>query len=419
MDDIENGLGLVVHKLSDQNYEQSLALCRLWHEIGRTYSLTSLDLIFNAIWNNRTNMNWKNSLIHPAAHLIIRFASDAESDHTQALAPHASGLQSRLCAKSLRKFFNDNMVLVCYNESRCTTWPLIDFVADANLIACWANRGYVEEAAIRNHILQSLISHEVLYGHQAYALIVLFKLAGATFAAYADPSVVDRCFDLLERYSKGDSTRWKPVQVSSLYEENGIGPESMSQEVIELRERGWEGLPPPPVFSTGKPRPTDANQNDSAATPVATSLGLPNEDLGPQVPRPHPLEFITTSETDTIPRSPITQSPSTSISVLSDLTIEDTSDEEPLVDPTVVTHHGTFYLQDGNVEVLCGNTLFRVHTSIMSFHSPTLNQMFAQTGLATAESPNGCPRILSSDTAVDFTILLKMIYLPSCATSVC
>ena len=64
------------------------------------------------------------------------------------------------------------------------------------------------------------------------------------------------------------------------------------------------------------------------------------------------------------------------------------------------------------MEVLCGNTLFRVHTSILSFHSPALRRMFTQTGLTSAESPNGCPRILSSDTAMDFVALLKMIYLP-------
>ena len=180
------------------------------------------------------------------------------------------------------------------------------------------------------------------------------------------------------------------------------------------------GLPPSPVFTTREPRPTDANQNDSAATPVATSVGLPDEDLETQLPHPPAPESITASETDTVLGSPITQSPSTSISALSDFTIADVSDEEPLIDPTVITPHDTFYLEDGNVEVLCGNTLFRIHISIMSFHSPTFRQMFAQTSLATAESPNGCPRILSSDTATDFAMLLKMIYLPLYATqSVC
>ena len=110
--------------------------------------------------------------------------------------------------------------------------------------------------------------------------------------------------------------------------------------------------------------------------------------------------------------TPVTQSPSISIAGLSDFTIADKSDDESPVDPTVMTPHDTFYLDDGNVEMLCGNTLFRVHASVLSFHSPVLRRMFAQTSLAMADSPNGFPRILPSDTATDFATLLKMIYLP-------
>ena len=172
--------------------------------------------------------------------------------------------------------------------------------------------------------------------------------------------------------------------------------------MLALRERGWEGLPPPPVFTAEKPKPADEGQKDPAATPLATSLGLPNGDLEIT---PH--------------------SPSTSIANLSDFTIADasddesvglafadTSDDEGLIDPTGAVLHNTFYLEDGNVEVLCGGTLFRVHTSILSFHSPALRRIFGRTSLAMAESPNGCPRVLPSDTAEDFTTLLKIIYLP-------
>ena len=77
---------------------------------------------------------------------------------------------------------------------------MVKFYANTNLIAHWVNLGYVEEAAICNHILQSLISHPKLYDHQADALVILFKLAGATFAACTDPSVVDRCFELLQNH---------------------------------------------------------------------------------------------------------------------------------------------------------------------------------------------------------------------------
>ena len=196
--------------------------------------------------------------------------------------------------------------------------------------------------------------------------------------------------------------------------------------MVGLRERGWEGLPPPPASTSGRANPAGANQRDPAATPVATSLGLPNRDLEPQPP---PSEPITASETGGIPESPVTPvapSPSITIATLSDFTIPDASDDEPLagstfsdtsedelfVDPTAVVPHETFYLEDGNAEVLCGNTLFRVHTTILFFHSPALRRMFAQSNLATAESPNGCPRILSTDSARDFATLLKMIYLP-------
>ena len=191
MDDIDKALGSAVHQLSDENYAQTLAFYRLWFDIGRTNHETPSDRIINAIWNNRATSSSivGSQVIHPTAHLIIRFASDVESDHV--LAPYCSGLQSRLCARTLQQFFNANLRACCgdgIGDNICV---------EANLVAHWANLGYVEEAVIRNHILQSLISHPKLYDHQADALIVLFKLAGSTFGAYADPSVVDRCFELL------------------------------------------------------------------------------------------------------------------------------------------------------------------------------------------------------------------------------
>ena len=181
---------------------------------------------------------------------------------------------------------------------------------------------------------------------------------------------------------------------------------------------------------SGKPKPSHVNQNDPTATPVATSLGLPNCDLELQIPpsQPPPLELVTAPASDTIPASPVTsvtQSPSTSIATLSDFAITDTddqsiidpavadaSDDEFLVDLTAATPHKTLYFEDGNAEVLCGNSLFRVHTTILSLHSPVLRRTFTQANLAPAESPNGCPRILTSDTPEDFATLLKTIYLP-------
>ena len=187
--------------------------------------------------------------------------------------------------------------------------------------------------------------------------------------------------------------------------------------MIQLRERGWEGLPPPPIFTTNRSEQTGTGQEDRIATPVATSLGLSNIDIDPQI-HPYPLHKpVTAPETETVSVYPVTQSPSISIANLSDFTVADASDDElPTADPTTMTPDGTFNFEDGNMEVLCGNTLFRVHTSVLSLHSPVLHQMFTRANLTTAESPNGCPRILSSDTATDFATLLKIIYLPGHVT---
>ena len=437
MQDIDDTLDSTFRDLSNQNYAESFDFYRFWFDIGHTYHQTPSDRIFDTIWKYKSkgamiylSNGW---LIHSAADLVLRFASDAESDHI--LAPHSSRLQSRLSTRALHQFFADNIGAV-----RGRGYP--DYTV-VDLIAHWANLGHIEETAIHSHILQSLISHQTLYDHQAYALIILFKLAGATFEAYVDTSVVDRCFELLKGhrtydpaqhgYDHGMQELERAKQVCAPNVTTGNHQTKANfQEVIALRERGWEGLPPPPIF-TGKPEQVSAKQRDPAATPIATSIGLPNRDpepqfspLEPQIPQSPPLEPVAIPETDPIRASPITQSPSISIATLSDFTIADTSDEESQIDPTIsdtsddelpidptsVAQHKTFYLEDGNVEVLCRDTLFRVHTSVLSFHSPALRRMFARASLAATESPNGCLRITSSDTAADFATLLKMIYLP-------
>ena len=301
MEDIDNALDSVFESLSDQNYAESFDFYRFWFDIGHTYHQIPSDRIFDTIWRHKMMGAgidpYSGRLIHLGAHLILRFASDAESDHV--LAPHTSRLQSRLSKRALQDFFGNNMRAVWGHEYPDETYAI------TNPIAHWANLGYVEEYAIRNHILQSLISHPKLYNHQAYALIILFKLAGATFEAYVDPSVVDRCFELLKNhcisdpYPYGYNTfqyylamqafeRTKQVCVPDAVKA-GRRVETNFQEVITLREHGWEGLPPPPIFATVMSKPAGARQGDPA--PIATSLGLPNQDSEQQNPQSLPLEL--------------------------------------------------------------------------------------------------------------------------------
>ena len=219
---IEDRLASVVENLSDQNYEESLALYFLWFDIGLTYFQSTTDQIFDDVWKiwrkGLAAVSHKNGkFTHPTAQLAIRFARDGESNSV--LAPHIAGLQTRLCRNSLHEFFRVN--LGCGNQGY-DDWidPLI---GRANLVAGWANLGCVEESAIHNHILQPLICEPLLKlrDYNADVIITLFKIAGATFEAYADPSVVDRCFELLKDHYSRDTVKGRLVQVCVAYTVEG------------------------------------------------------------------------------------------------------------------------------------------------------------------------------------------------------
>jgi hypothetical protein len=404
---LEDTLRDLIKGLSEENYDETFAQYRCWLNIGSGHTHINVQEQVNDAIRRLVRPDSLKGFIHPTAHLLIRFIGDLETD--QKISRNVPGLHMQHCTSTLRSFFLDNLYLV---RSGNRSGKPVSFLTDANLVARWANLGYVEEETIRDHILQSLISHPTLYDHQADALFIFFKLAGATFGTYADPSAVDRCFDLLDGHYGRDPVKAELLQVFPSRIVKGSHPAEIDfQEVVDLRDSGWEGLPPPPVFMTGKVKMAGVNEKDPAATPVMTSLGILNRDLKPQISQP-PTSPIVTEETDTIPGSSIPQSPSISTATLSDFTVADTSDDELPLNSATIPPHDTFW--DGNIEVLCGNMLFRVRPSVLSFHSPVLGQMLAKANLAAAESSNSCPHIPSSDTAMatDFATLLKIISLP-------
>ena len=213
MERIQEALGILINSISEKSYDRRFACYRLWFEITQTYAQKYPDQIFDSLFHHRGAQGIEHKsgkFIHSAAHLIPRFARDAESDNT--LAPYTIGLQNRLCAEILQEFYK-NFIGTIRDRELGRGYHPEQFLADANFVAHWVNLGYVGESPIRNYILQSLISYPTLYQHQADALIILFKLAGATFEKYVDPSVVDRCFELLKRCHSGSSVKGPLVQV--------------------------------------------------------------------------------------------------------------------------------------------------------------------------------------------------------------
>ena len=193
MQNIQKGLGLTITNLSDQNYEKSLTYFRVWSEVGQTHFQLSADQIFDAIYEQRASGASYYTSTYPKADLILRLIDHIESDAILAL--QCAGFRSRFCAKILQNFFGSDMGVVHPNPNYGSIPN--DYYPDVNYIAYCANLGYMEEYTIRNHILQSLISHTKMYEHQVTALAILFKIAGPTFEAYADPVVITRCFEIL------------------------------------------------------------------------------------------------------------------------------------------------------------------------------------------------------------------------------
>ena len=165
-------------------------------------------------------------------------------------------------------------------------------------------------------------------------------------------------------------------------------------------------------------------------TGIDTPVAFPPKDLPIVVDAGIPPSFLhgltspfalhgmdTSSEISYNTRTTAASSPTFSISTVSDLTpteLEDVIGEGN--GERITTRHETFYLEDGNVEVVCGRTMFRIHSPIISFSSSKLRDMFSPSILLSAPTPEGCPRITSEDSPEDFAVLLKMIYTPGFAS---
>ena len=231
MDDISSFLTESLNNISEENYDQTFSACRFWIELGAVHGDMSNDKLYNNILGSTrpgliqasdTEMkednarpDWVNpyygrytsythttkldafcgKLIHSDVHLLLRFAGDAELDPT--LSAYAIGLRDRLCRNTLEGFFNQSLRYTLSGTSK-NSYRFCEFYTTVNLLAHWVNLGYVQLEDIRDRILQSLIFQSAIYPHQLHSLMILLKISGATFAAYVDPSVMDRCCDLLK-----------------------------------------------------------------------------------------------------------------------------------------------------------------------------------------------------------------------------
>jgi len=240
--DISSLLAKLLYDLSEENYDRTFSAYRFWIELGAAHGGTPNDKLFTDIQNNtkpdllqasyeeltnqrNTRPDWVNSLagqhmyidytmppgsldtfsgklIHDNVPLLLRFISDAELEPV--FSTYANGLHDRWCSGSLQEFFWKNLYYTpgersIYAKSR----DFCAFYTRVNLIAHWVNLGHVKLEDVRDRILQSLTFQPTVHPHQLNSLMILLKISGATFAAYVDPSVMDRCCDLLKPSNLG------------------------------------------------------------------------------------------------------------------------------------------------------------------------------------------------------------------------
>ncbi len=78
--------------------------------------------------------------------------------------------------------------------------------------------------------------------------------------------------------------------------------------------------------------------------------------------------------------------------------------EEP--DEKPFQNHPTLYIPDGSVILRTGGTLFCVHKSLLSKHSPVFKELFQQDN----ERFRGLPYYTTEETREDLEVLLNVLY---------
>ena len=352
---------------------------------------------------------------------------------------HARTFVTRLCSHVLRWF------AITSAEEIYDTWS-------SSIVSIGGRPGFMHAASSVGHLIEwGLLSHELVQRHltkpltshrdinkttsspgavRAKVIYELFTTAGNTLLqGLLEPDDVQACFDMLDtwcqrgvvfnvaklkvQYTALDGASfWSLICRQEFREIHSAWMQRKEEQSDRTETEGNKG--------GGKEDTMETDASPEVRTPVAfIPQDLPTAAIGIEIPSSilqdigsafalHHTESSSEAIVD-IPANSIS-SPTFSISTMSDLTPTELGEIEN--DQEQAPGHDTFYFEDGNVEIVCGDTTFRVHSTIVSFSSSELRKILSRPALLEAPTPEGCPRITISDSAEDFAMLLKMIYTP-------
>jgi BTB/POZ domain len=78
------------------------------------------------------------------------------------------------------------------------------------------------------------------------------------------------------------------------------------------------------------------------------------------------------------------------------------------IDTEALVNHPSLYFDDGNVILKCGKTLFRVHRSLLSKHSPVFAELLDTN--RNKKTLRGCMLLKVEDDQDDIEAILRIIY---------
>ncbi|KAF9646044.1 hypothetical protein BDM02DRAFT_319686 [Thelephora ganbajun] len=297
------------------------------------------------------------------------------------------------------------------------------FIRVASLVGYLIEWGLLSHDLVRQHLVKPLTNH---YYHntgsdseivRTNAIYQLFIAVGNTLVqGLLEAEDVRVCFEMLD--AQASAKKISGFDAAKLKELREIHAAWIQREQEE-EQRNVGDTEGPQVEGQDA---MAAEVSAEVETPVAFApQDLPAAMIGIDIPPSILQDIVSPSALHAVESSPETfidfpaatvSSPTFSISTVSDLTPTELGEEIEHSEELTPTCHDMFYFEDGNVEIVCGDTVFRVHSTVVSFSSPKLRDILSQPALLRAPTPEGPPRIAISDSAEDFGILLEMIYTP-------
>ena len=356
-------------------------------------------------------------------------------------APHRSeqarSFVDNLCEHILRWF-----TIASVEDLVSWDWGMVvkgggnGLIRAASFVAHLIERGVLGHDLVRLHLVKPLIAHYPTNLNdttfRANAIYQLFIITGNTLLrGLLNPEDAQVCFETLGA-QMGNIREFNAgkLQVQCVAHSNASQEYKLfDQELREIHTAWLEQKTEEEKDVTETEECKDEEDAVASKSPaeietpiafvpqnlptIATDTDFPSSAL--QGTKPPSILDDLGSSSETFVNIPTTavSSPTLSISTISDLTpTELGEDDGGGGGEGMLTRHETFYLEDGNVEIVCGHTIFKVHSPILSFSSRNLRGMLSPSTLLNAPMPEGCPRVVFTDNPEGFAVLLEMIYTP-------